>query len=205
MKKFTKATTAIIINEAMKNISSGEDVRSVSNKFGISEFTLLKYAKARNVVIKQVPTQTKRKAVKVTDRIDARHMSNDERMALRLKAKEMRKSTGIAQTARALGVAQLTVRRWDESEGDTYHKRGRKSKMIDIRATTDETRIELNTKVLDMHKNGDSIETISDSLHINKLLITRWIKRGVVSGTRGRKAKSHTDQVESVAMTEVQA
>jgi transposase-like protein len=202
MKKFTKAATAIIINEVIKQIASGEDVKVVSAKFGISEATILKYAKKENVAVTPV-TKKAKKAVKKTDRIDARHMSNDERMELRQKAKDLRKTTGIAQTARVLGVAQLTVRRWDESESDTYHKRGRKVKMLNVRKVTDDERMELNAKVIEMHKNGETIEVISDSLHVNKLLVARWIKRGVVAGKRGRKA--HSTEVATEVATQVEA
>ena len=117
MKKFTKAASAIIINEVIKQISAGENVAVISKKFGISPATILKYAKKENVVVVNADKKVT-KAVKKTDRIDARHISNEERMELRKKAKDLRKTTGIAQTARVLGVAQLTVRRWEESNLD---------------------------------------------------------------------------------------
>jgi DNA-binding transcriptional regulator YiaG len=202
MKKFTKAASAIIINEVIKQISAGENVAVISKKFGISAATILKYAKKENVVAVHADKKVK-KAIKKTDRIDARHISNDERMELRKKAKALRKTTGIAQTARALGVAQLTVRRWEESESDTYHKRGRKLKMLNIRAVTDEARMKLNAKVIEMHKNGETIEAISDSVRVNKLLVARWVNRGVVAGKRGRKA--HSTEVVADVATQVEA
>ena len=194
------AMRLVIAKEVVQRIANGEAPDKVAKEFGANIALVNSWLKRDS----EGTLDKHYHATKVVDRIDARHMSNDDRMSLRQKAKDMRKTTGIAQTARALGVAQLTIRRCDESEAETYHKRGRKFKMINIRTVTDDVRIELNTKALEMHKNGQNIDAISESLRINKLLITRWIKLGVVTGKRGRKARMEVETTTEVS-TEVQA